>query len=203
MIECLTAPIARPWPSRGFRRRYWACEVAVVGADRGQRGVLERGRPATCDPLRVRPERRLPADWSLPGHWPAQEARCPAVGNDGSCRRRSRRGCSRRCAARSRAIVHSSSTAGAKGASCSSIASESRSICSSRKSRCARIAADQQRVQRLEAALQRLAQRRDLRAHPALRQFGEHLRVGRARRRARRASPAPTRRGCRWRRSRA
>ena len=33
------------------------------------------------DPLRVRPERRFPAEWSLPGHWPAQEARWPAVGN--------------------------------------------------------------------------------------------------------------------------
>ena len=36
-------------------------------------------------------------------------------------------------------IVRSSSTAGAKGTSCSSIASDSRSIASSRKSRCARI----------------------------------------------------------------
>ena len=45
-------------------------------------------------------------------------------------------------------IVQSSSTAGSKGRICSSIASESRSICSSRKSRWARIAADQQRVQR-------------------------------------------------------
>ena len=33
------------------------------------------------EPLRVLPERRLPADWSLPGHCPAQEARCLAVGN--------------------------------------------------------------------------------------------------------------------------
>jgi len=32
------------------------------------------------DPLRVLPERRLPADWSLPGHRPAQEASCLAVG---------------------------------------------------------------------------------------------------------------------------
>ena len=32
------------------------------------------------DPLRLRPERRLPADWSLPGHWPAQEASCLGVG---------------------------------------------------------------------------------------------------------------------------
>ena len=33
------------------------------------------------DPLRVRPERRRPADWSLPGHCPAQHASCLAVGN--------------------------------------------------------------------------------------------------------------------------
>ena len=33
------------------------------------------------EPLRLRPERRLPADWSLPEHWPAQEAQWPAVGN--------------------------------------------------------------------------------------------------------------------------
>ena len=32
-------------------------------------------------PLRVRPERRRPAHWSLPGHWPAHEASCLAVGN--------------------------------------------------------------------------------------------------------------------------
>src|SRR3954468_5487351 len=33
------------------------------------------------DPLRVRPERCLPAERSLPGHCPAQEARCRAEGN--------------------------------------------------------------------------------------------------------------------------
>src|SRR5438034_7921210 len=32
------------------------------------------------EPLRVRPERRLPADWSLPGHCPAQEARWRSLG---------------------------------------------------------------------------------------------------------------------------
>jgi len=31
-------------------------------------------------PWRGRPERRFPADWWLPGHWPPQDARCPAVG---------------------------------------------------------------------------------------------------------------------------
>jgi hypothetical protein len=32
------------------------------------------------DPLRVRPECCLPAERSFPGHWPAQEARCRALG---------------------------------------------------------------------------------------------------------------------------
>src|SRR6266576_817484 len=31
--------------------------------------------------MRLLPERRLPADWSFPGHCPAHDARCPAVGN--------------------------------------------------------------------------------------------------------------------------
>ena len=31
------------------------------------------------EPSRVLPERRLPADWSLPGHWPAHDARCRGV----------------------------------------------------------------------------------------------------------------------------
>ena len=33
------------------------------------------------EPFRVFPDRRLPADWSLPGHCPAHDARCWAVGN--------------------------------------------------------------------------------------------------------------------------
>ena len=32
------------------------------------------------EPWRVRPERCLPADSLLPGHMPAHDARCPAVG---------------------------------------------------------------------------------------------------------------------------
>jgi hypothetical protein len=40
---------------------------------------------------------------------------------------------------------------------------------------------DQQRVQRLESSLKRLAQRRDLRPHPALGKIGEDRRVGRPR----------------------
>ena len=65
-------------------------EVGVLGADRGQRGFLER-EVQPLGALRVLPERRLPADWSLPGHWPAQDARCRGGREDASCRRRSRR----------------------------------------------------------------------------------------------------------------
>ena len=68
-----------------------------------------------------------------------------------------------------------------KGAICSSIASESRSICSSRKSMWARICADDQRVLGVEAALERLAQRRQLLAQLPFGELGEHRRVGRAR----------------------
>ena len=55
-------------------------EVGVLAADRGQGGFFERDPESHLLPLRVRPERRLPADWSLPGQRPAQDARCPAVG---------------------------------------------------------------------------------------------------------------------------
>src|SRR4051794_41704597 len=65
------------------------------------------------EPLRVLPERRLPADWSLPGHCPAQDARCRADGKGVmsvpiSARMHS---APRRWMP---TIVHSSSTAGAK-----------------------------------------------------------------------------------------
>ena len=63
--------------------------------------------------------------------------------------------------------------------------------------------ADQQRVLGVEATLERLAQRRELRAQPALGQLGQHLGIGRALDTARRASPGRRRRGCRSRRSRA
>jgi hypothetical protein len=67
MIECLTAPIASLCPRRIFSRRYyverpeslervlaWAASVSAIDSH--------------FDPLRVLPERRLPADSSLPGH---------------------------------------------------------------------------------------------------------------------------------------
>ena len=80
-----------------------------------------------------------------------------------SCRCRSRRSSPRRCAVRRRGSCTAARRPGAKGASCASIASESRSICSSRKSMCARIAPIMSAWWALEAALERLAERRDLR----------------------------------------
>ena len=63
--------------------------------------------------------------------------------------------------------------------------------------------ADPQRVQLIEAALERLLERRELRAQPALAP-GRRAPPGRScRARARRASTDRRRRGCRWRRSRA
>ena len=62
---------------------------------------------------------------------------------------------------------------------------------------------DPERVQVIEAALERLFERRELGAQPALGQLGKHLRVGGALDQRRRASPGRRRRGCRWRHSRA
>ena len=62
---------------------------------------------------------------------------------------------------------------------------------------------DDQRVLGLEAALERLAERGDLLAQLPVREVGEHVGVGRALRPARRASRGRTRRGCPTRRSRA
>jgi hypothetical protein len=103
----------------------WAASVSAIESQR--------------EPLRVRPERRLPADSSLPGQSPAQDAKCPAVGNTDMSAPTSAITTSavRRCTP---GTVQSSSTAEAKGRICSSIASESRLICSSRKSMWARIA---------------------------------------------------------------
>ena len=121
------------------------------------RGFLERPVRATCDPLRVVPERRLPADWSLPGHCPAQEARCPAVGNTlmsvpisaiivsavRCCDAGDRAQQLHRLRERARAGPRSLPRAA--------------SICSSRKSRWARIAPTSSAWSGVEAALQRLA----------------------------------------------
>jgi hypothetical protein len=79
------------------------------------------------EPLRVRPERRLPADSSWPGHRPAQLTRCPAVGSDRHVG--SDLGDDHLSGLLlDPGIVHNSRAAAAKGASCCSTASESRSI---------------------------------------------------------------------------
>jgi hypothetical protein len=59
----------------------------VVGDDQDRVGDGHGGlawaaaTPRHLEPLRVRPERCLPADSLFPGHTPAQEARWAAVGN--------------------------------------------------------------------------------------------------------------------------
>ena len=87
----------------------------------------------------------------------------------------------RRCGAATPGIVHSSSTAGRERAELLldrvgepvDLLVEEVEVGEDR--------ADHQRVMGVEAALQRLAQRRELRAQPALGEVGEHLGVGRAR----------------------
>src|SRR3954453_9471714 len=96
--------------------------------------------PSHLEPLRVRPERRLPADWSLPGQRPAQLARCPAVGNTLMSVPISATMTSAVRWATPVIVLASCTPPAPGGPNWSSIASESRSICSSRKSRCARIA---------------------------------------------------------------
>ncbi len=196
MIECLTAPIALPCPIRGALAAVERLQVAVVGADRGHRGVFERVVEPLAMPLRVRAGALLAGGVVVAGALPGPGGEVAAEGKTlmsgpisammTSAVRRSTPG-----------IVHSSSTAAPKGASRSSIASESRSICSSRKSRWARIAPISSACSVVEAALERLAQRRDLLAQPALGQLGEHARGRSCRARARRASPGRRRRGCR------
>jgi hypothetical protein len=77
-------------------------------------------------------------------------------------------------------IVISSSHWRANGAICCSIAAESRSIASSRKSMWARICPDDQRVLAVKAALERVAQSGDLLAQLPARELGQRDRVGRA-----------------------
>jgi hypothetical protein len=121
--------VADPWA----QSLVLGLEVGVLGSGRGERGFFERDTEPFAA-FAVRPLRRLPADLSLPGQPPAQLARCRAVGNtlmsipiSATMTSAVRRATPVRLLA--------SSTPAAKGPSCSSIASESRPICSSRKSR--------------------------------------------------------------------
>ena len=130
-------------------------------------------------PLRVLPERRLPADWSLPGHCPAQEARCPAVGNTAHVGADLGDHAPRRCAARRRGSCAAARRRPAKGRE---LAPRSRQragrSCSSRKSMCARIAPI---ISAWWASKRPSSASRSAGifvAQPALGQLGEHLGVG-------------------------
>src|SRR3954454_3806053 len=128
------------------------------------------------EPLRVLPERRLPADWSLPGHWPARgevpRGREPGhVGADLS--------------------DHRFGTAALDADGCAQQLNRRREradllLDRVRESVDLRIEevdvredrADPERVMGVEATFQRLAQRRDLLAHLPARELREYLRVG-------------------------
>src|SRR3954471_12119037 len=75
-IVCLTAPSAFLCPRRGLSRRYWALRwwpltrIAAMAAS-------SSAKSSHSDPLRVLPERRLPADWSLPGQRPGPGREVP------------------------------------------------------------------------------------------------------------------------------
>jgi hypothetical protein len=162
-----------------------AAQALVLG---GQVGVLGSGAAfadsanvarSHLEPFRVLSERRLPADSSLPGHTPAQEARCFVVGNALMSTPISAISTSAvRCL--TPGIVINRSRWRAQGAICSSIASDSRSIASSRKSMCARICPTISACSASKRPHQRLAQRGDLLAQPSGRELGEHDRVARA-----------------------
>src|SRR3954466_7049148 len=79
-MECPTATAAFFEPRRPLRRAY--CAARYVPLERAAARAASVNAPCShLDPLRVLPERRLPADSSLPGHIPAHEARWPEVGN--------------------------------------------------------------------------------------------------------------------------
>src|SRR3954452_22167499 len=111
---CLTAPSARLCPRRGLSRRYCAAGQFAL-ARMAAMAASSSAKSSHLEPSRVLPERRLPADWSLPGHCPAHEARCRGDAN---------RVMSAPISARMHwaprrwmpTVVQSSSTAAAKGA---------------------------------------------------------------------------------------
>jgi hypothetical protein len=72
----MTLGVATAFRARAVRMTWW---LRPPGARLGGSCLL---------PFRVLPERCSPADWSFPGHCPAQLARCPAVENtlDGDLR---------------------------------------------------------------------------------------------------------------------
>src|SRR3954451_11091958 len=77
-----TAKIALVSPPRPKRRRKrWYCAPRyVVRARVAAQAASTIAVRSAVSPLRARPVGRLPADSWLPGHSPAQDARCAAVG---------------------------------------------------------------------------------------------------------------------------
>ena len=153
-------------------------EVGVLGADGGLRGTRSAPRSATwgrggCVPTGC--GRQIGGGR---GTIPAQDAKCPAVGNRLMSRPHSAISTwAVRCA--TPGIVHSSSTVWAKGREhrvdlfVEGVRSPGRAC------RCARAAARPgSRDGRREAVGERLLQLRDLRAHPGLGQLGQLLGIG-------------------------
>jgi hypothetical protein len=139
-----------------------------------------RAMPRNLLALRLRPEWRLPADRSLLGQRPAQLARCPALGNtDTSMAISATMTSAVRCATPV-SVAANWTPACLVGPSSATIASPGAPICPSRKSRCAKVAP----TVGLEAAVQRLAEGRDLRSQLPFGQLGQDHWVRRARDRA-------------------
>ena len=125
-------------------------------------------------PGRVRPERRRPADSSCPGQIPAQDAKCADGRESGSCQGRTRRSAPARSAVATPGIVHNSSTICACGASIASILLVQRGDRLIERVDVREQLRDQDPVMvDLEAVRERLAELRDLRAQPGLRQLGQ------------------------------
>ena len=179
MIECLTAPIAFLCPRRGRSRGVLGGEVGVLGAGGGQRGLVS-AQSSHLEPLRVRARAAFAGRLVVAGAQPGPRGQLPGgredrvmsapisatidLGGaplDAGDRAQQLNGRRERARSARRSL----------GQTCA--------ICSSRKSMCARIAPTSSACMRVEAALQRLAQRRDLLAQPALGQLGQHLGVGR------------------------
>jgi hypothetical protein len=155
-------------------------EVGALAADRGQRGFF-KGDAQPLAAFAGASERRLPADRSLPGQRPAQEARWPAVGKTLMSMPISAIS-TLAVRAATPVIVLASSTPPARVRAHlvldrhrqpGDLLIEEVQVGVDR--------ADDQRVVGLEAALERLPTRGDLGTQPAARQIGVNLRVGGAR----------------------
>src|SRR6185503_19115622 len=79
-MSCPRATLARFLPrllaSRRYRADKYVCLVLAAAA-----AASPRAPRSHRSPLRVRPEKCLPADSLLPGHMPAHDASCCGVGN--------------------------------------------------------------------------------------------------------------------------